>query len=96
MPHQRSSIIYPAVLVIDMQSVFCTPGGSYEKYGGHIGADINAYRQIIPNIARVTSASRELQIPVFFTRDYTVLYQAEGQNTLGYPHVFGEHGMRRY
>jgi len=51
-----------------MQNGFCTPGGSYEKYGGHIGADINAYRQIIPNIARVISTSRELQIPVFFTQ----------------------------
>jgi ureidoacrylate peracid hydrolase len=68
MPRKRPPIFYPALLVIDMQNGFCTSGGSYEKYGGYIGADINTYRKIIPNIAVVIAACRELQIPVFYTQ----------------------------
>jgi len=68
MPHKRLSVFHPALLVIDMQNGFCMPGGSYEKYGGNIGADIDAYRKIIPNIARVITACRETQIPVFYTQ----------------------------
>ena len=68
MPRKRPPIFYPALLVIDMQNGFCTPGGSYEKYGGYIGADLNAYRQIIPNIARLLAACRELKIPIFYTQ----------------------------
>jgi ureidoacrylate peracid hydrolase len=56
-----------ALLVIDMQNGFCSPGGSYEKYGGTIGADLEAYRKIIPNIAKLLAASRELGISVFYT-----------------------------
>ena len=58
----------PALLVIDMQNGFCTCGGSYEKYGGTIGADLDAYRHIIPNIARLLEAARELGIPIFYTQ----------------------------
>ena len=68
MLRKRSSIFYPALLVIDMQNGFCTAGGSYEKYGGDIGVDIAAYRKIIPNIAQVIAACREVQIPVFYTQ----------------------------
>jgi len=68
MTRKRPPIFYPALLVIDMQNGFCTPGGSYEQYGGFIGADINTYREIIPNIARVIAACRELEIPVFYTQ----------------------------
>jgi ureidoacrylate peracid hydrolase len=64
----RPPIFYPALLVIDMQNGYCTPGGSYEKYGGNIGANLNSYRQIIPNIARLIATSRELHIPVFYTQ----------------------------
>ncbi len=68
MPRGRSPVFYPALLVIDMQNGFCTTGGSYEEYGGHIGADISAYRQIIPNTARVIAACRQLQVPIFYTQ----------------------------
>jgi len=68
MPRKRPPVFYPALLVIDMQNGFCTPGGSYEEYGGRIGADLDAYRQIIPNIARVIAACRELRIPIFYTQ----------------------------
>ena len=68
MPRKRSPVFYPALLVIDMQNSFCTPGGSYEEYGDSIGADIKTYRQIIPNISRVIAACRELKIPIFYTQ----------------------------
>jgi ureidoacrylate peracid hydrolase len=64
----RPPEFHPALLVIDMQNGFCTQGGSYEKYGGNIGADLDAYSNIIPNIARIIAASRELGIPIFYTQ----------------------------
>jgi ureidoacrylate peracid hydrolase len=51
-----------------MQNGFCAPGGSYEEYGGDIGADTDAYQKIIPNVATVITACRELQIPIFYTQ----------------------------
>jgi ureidoacrylate peracid hydrolase len=51
-----------------MQNGYCTPGGSYEKYGGNIGADLDAYRHIIPNISRLVTTFRELEIPIFYTQ----------------------------
>ena len=68
MVRTRPPVFYPVLLVIDMQNGYCTPGGSYEKYGGNVGADLNAYCQIIPNIARLIAMSRELHIPVFYTQ----------------------------
>jgi ureidoacrylate peracid hydrolase len=65
---KREPIFRPALLVIDMQNSYCTPGGSYEKYGGIIGADLNAYRQIIPNVARLITTCREVEIPIFYTQ----------------------------
>ena len=65
---ERSSTFHPALLVIDMQNGFCESGGSYEKYGGGIGADLSAYKLIVPNIARVISACRDLEVPVFYTQ----------------------------
>ena len=64
----RTPEFHPALLVIDMQNGYCAPGGSYEKYGGTVGADLDAYRQIIPQVARLLAAARELQIPVFYTQ----------------------------
>jgi ureidoacrylate peracid hydrolase len=68
MPRKRSPIFYPALLVIDMQNGFCAAGGSYEEYGGHIGADLEAYRQIVPNIKRLLDTCRKMKVPVFYTQ----------------------------
>ena len=59
----RPPEFHPVLLVVDMQNGFCATGGSYEKYGGNIGADLNAYREIIPNIAKLIATARELGIP---------------------------------
>jgi ureidoacrylate peracid hydrolase len=64
----RPPEFYPALLVIDMQNGYCTCGGSYEEYGGTIGADLDAYREIVPNIAHLIAACREVGIPVFYTQ----------------------------
>jgi ureidoacrylate peracid hydrolase len=64
----RASVFRPAMLVIDMQNGFCQPGGSYEKYGGTIGADLELYRNIVPKIARLLDAARRLKMPVFYTQ----------------------------
>jgi ureidoacrylate peracid hydrolase len=64
----RAHEFHPVLLIVDMQNGFCTTGGSYEKYGGNIGADLNAYRKIIPAIARLIDVSRELGIPIFYTQ----------------------------
>jgi ureidoacrylate peracid hydrolase len=50
-----------------MQNGFCTPGGSYEEYGSSIGANLKAYRKIVPNVARVIATCREVKIPIFYT-----------------------------
>ena len=67
MTRKRSPVFYPALLVIDMQNGFCAPGGSYENYGCHIGANLEAYRKIVTNLARLIAACREAQIPIFYT-----------------------------
>jgi len=63
----KPSVFHPALLVIDMQNGYCSPGGSYEKYGGTIGADLHTYRHIIPRIAHLLTMAREFKIPVFYT-----------------------------
>lgn len=68
MKSSRPSVFHPALLVIDMQNGYCTSGGSYEKYGCNIGADLEGYRQIVQNIARLVATSHELKIPVFYTQ----------------------------
>ena len=64
----KPSVFHPALLVIDMQNGYCAAGGSYEKYGCTIGAELERYRQIIPKIARLIAISRELKIPIFYTQ----------------------------
>lgn len=64
----RAPEFHPALLVIDMQNGFCSCGGSYEKYGGTIGADIETYRAIIPNLVRLVTACREVGVPIFYTQ----------------------------
>jgi len=51
-----------------MQNGFCTHGGCYEKFGATIGADINKYRKIIPNMRKIIDVCHELRIPVFYTQ----------------------------
>ena len=64
----RPPEFHPALLIIDMQNGFCSSGGSYEEYGGTIGADPEAYQRIVPNIVRLADTCRELGISVFYSQ----------------------------
>jgi ureidoacrylate peracid hydrolase len=62
-----------------MQNGFCSPGGSYERFG----ADINVYRSIIPNVKRIIDVCRELSIPIFYTQQ---VREASGVDLLSRRH----------
>lgn len=68
MMRKRSPIFYPVLMIIDMQNGFCVHGGSYGEWGGYIGADIDTYRKIIPNIESLLKNCREMKIPIFYTQ----------------------------
>lgn len=54
-----------AVVVIDMQNDFCSPGG----FGELLGNDIGAVRSIIPAISRVLDAARTAGLFIIHTRE---------------------------
>ncbi len=54
-----------ALLVIDMQSDFCAPGG----FGERLGNDISATRAIIPTLRHLLQAAREANLLVIHTRE---------------------------
>jgi len=64
----RPPEFHPVLLVIDMQNGFCSNGGSYEKYGGSIGANLETYKKIIPNNVRIVAECRKAGIPIFYTQ----------------------------
>ena len=55
---------HPALVVIDMQNSLCAHEGAYEKFG----ADISAYRKIIPNVKKIVDTCHKLHVPVFYTQ----------------------------
>jgi biuret amidohydrolase len=54
-----------ALLIIDMQRDFCSPGG----YADRAGLDINPLRDIIPNIRNLRAAARAAGLLTIFTRE---------------------------
>jgi nicotinamidase-related amidase len=56
---------HTALLVIDMQNDFCSPGGFGEK----LGNDITPTRVIIPAIQQLLSSFRESRLAVIHTRE---------------------------
>jgi nicotinamidase-related amidase len=54
-----------ALLVIDMQHEYCSPGG----YADRLGLDYRAPRALIPHLARLLEAARRLPILAVFTRE---------------------------
>lgn len=53
-----------ALVVIDMQNDLCSPDGAFAAQG----ADISAYREITPRIARLVEAARAANVLVIFIR----------------------------
>lgn len=54
-----------ALLVIDMQNDFCSPGG----FGERLGNDIGPVRAMIPRLVRVLEAARRYGLTVIHTRE---------------------------
>src|SRR4051795_10371754 len=53
-----------AVIVVDMQNDFGSPGGMFER----AGVDISSIQAIVPNVAAVLSAARGASIPVVYLK----------------------------
>jgi ureidoacrylate peracid hydrolase len=52
---------HAALLVVDMQRDFCTPGGAFDK----LGVDISMYPAMVPRLARLIDGARAAGVPVF-------------------------------
>jgi nicotinamidase-related amidase len=62
-PTELEELVAPrqtALIIIDMQNDFCTPGGTADLAGTNLGM----YPQITPRIAHVARVAREVGIPV--------------------------------
>jgi nicotinamidase-related amidase len=53
---------HTALLVVDMQRDFCLPGGAFDQQG----MDISMYPDMIPRLARLLRAAREVRTTVIF------------------------------
>ena len=53
-----------AILVIDMQNDFCSPGGGFDRAGIPIGA----VRNVIPSISTVLEAARKLGVQIVYLK----------------------------
>jgi nicotinamidase-related amidase len=53
---------HAALLVVDMQRDFCTPGGAFDK----LGVDISMYPEMVPRLARLIDGARAAGVPVFY------------------------------
>ena len=55
---------HAALLVVDMQRDFCTPGGAFDK----LGVDISMYPPMVPRLARLVDGARAAGVPVFYVQ----------------------------
>ena len=53
---------HAALLVVDMQRDFCTPGGAFDK----LGVDLSMYPAMVPRLARLIDGARAAGVPVFY------------------------------
>ena len=53
---------HAALLVVDMQRDFCTPGGAFHK----LGVDISMYPPMVPRLQRLTEGARAAGVPVIY------------------------------
>jgi nicotinamidase-related amidase len=62
---------HSALLVIDMQNDFLSPGGFFDKKPEVVeGEGIEPMRAIIPNIQALIERARQARVPIIFTRGY--------------------------
>jgi ureidoacrylate peracid hydrolase len=60
----RDYEINPALIVIDVQNGFVSPGGSYDL----LGMDISHYKGVISKIHELINVCRNTGVPVFYTQ----------------------------
>jgi nicotinamidase-related amidase len=53
---------HTALLVVDMQRDFCTPGGAFDR----LGVDISMYPPMVPRLARLIDGARAAGVPVIY------------------------------
>ncbi len=56
--------IKPALVMIDFQNCFMSPGGSFDK----LGYDISKYQEIVPTVKYAMERARSLGIQLFYSR----------------------------
>ncbi len=61
---ERAQPEHTALLVIDMQNDYCSPGGASAR----IGCNLSSIRAIVPRVRALIAAARCVQIPVVFTK----------------------------
>jgi nicotinamidase-related amidase len=61
---ERAQPEHTALLVIDMQNDYCSPGGA----SGRIGCDLSYIRAIVPRVRALIAAARRVHIPIVFTK----------------------------
>jgi biuret amidohydrolase len=59
-------LAHTALIVVDMQNVFCHPQGFF---GGELGTDLSSVRAIIPRVQRVIAWARQQQLSIVYTRE---------------------------
>jgi nicotinamidase-related amidase len=64
---ERIAPRHTALLVIDMQNDYCSPGGATERNG----RDISAARAMVPPLTRLIEAARAVDIPIYWAK-YTL------------------------
>jgi nicotinamidase-related amidase len=79
---ERVAAAHTALVVVDMQNDYCSPGGAGERNG----RDLSAAQAVIPRLAGVMEAARSAGVPIVFLR-YTI-----GPGTAG---LSGPEIMRR-
>lgn len=60
--HELVDPSHTALVVVDMQRDFCTPGWAFDR----LGVDISMYSPMIPRLARLIARARTAGVPVVF------------------------------
>lgn len=61
---ERVAPQHTAVLVVDMQNDYCSPGGAAHRRG----TDLSATQAIIPNLKRLLVGARDVRVPVIYIK----------------------------
>ncbi|HZT06585.1 MAG TPA: isochorismatase family cysteine hydrolase [Chloroflexota bacterium] len=64
---ERVAPRHTALLIVDMQNDYCSPGGASDRNG----RDLSQIEAIVPSMARLIDSARQATVPIFFTK-YTL------------------------